>query len=150
MLVKCIDNQGVSILALDKVYQAEQSSVEGNYHIILGGSKIDFAKRRFEVLTSYMVRAKETILAGLVKDAIYEVVEHVTDSSCWMIAPYRNIDGHYKRRFSDPIDDRVPMDSRSLHVVDLIEEKLRKILTTRAYSNECPCGTNRTACRYHE
>ena len=151
MLVKCIDIENVE-LHLDYIYKAEPNPKHSDHYLInISGTIAGYMKSRFVAVPSFKVRAILSTSSGLVEDQLYEVAEYPGDSRCWLIDPYIvGHNGHYKSRFSDPIDDRVPMGSRPLHVADMIEERLRKILTTRAYSNECPCGTNRTVCTFHK
>lgn len=151
MLAKCIDDAGATGIVKGKIYAVEETSVDPTAYLIRkDGSNIYYMKDRFTVLKSYRVRSRETHSSGLVKDQIYEVIDYPTDKDCWMTPPYTSSDGYYKTRFTDPIDDSIPMGSRPLHVGDMIEEKYRKILTTRAYPNECICGTNRSECIYHK
>jgi hypothetical protein len=148
MLVKCIDTLGVAHLHLDHIYHAVNSSDTNRYLIKVDGISQSYMKTRFSAVTVFKVRAKETI-SSIVLGDLYEVVEYPTDPTCWLIDPYTLADNYLKTRFEAPIDDRVPMGSRPL-VIDALEEKFRKILTTRNMPGECICGTTKSACRYHK
>ena len=151
MLVKCIDNEDVDHLYLDFIYKAEPNPRNRDQYLIqIDGTPAAYMKSRFVEVPVFKVRAKESTSSGLVKNQLYEVVEFPLDTTCWLIDPYTNKNGLYKTRFHSPVDNRVPMGSRPLVIVDKEEERLRKILTTRAYPEECDCGTNRSVCIYHK
>lgn len=151
MLVICTDTNGAVGIVKGKIYVVEETPADPTVYLMRrDGTNVYYMKDRFTKVNSYRVRALESHGGGLVKDQIYEVTDYPGDSNSWMTPPYSASDGFYKKRFSAPIDDRVPTNSRPLKVVDLIEEKYRKILTTRAYPNECDCMTNRSVCPYHK
>jgi len=149
IVVRCIDAANVS-LSVQHFYKATQHpSDPDRYMITENGFRLPYMKARFVEFPVFKVRAKQNTTT-LSINPLYEVIQHPIHYDRWLIDPYDNSSsGHYKIRFSDPIDNRVPMDSKPLPIGDLIEAKLRKILTTRAYPDECVCGTTRSICRYH-